>query len=183
MTKKTETRTDNRKETQKELRNEDPLSGQAGAHPVGTGVGAALGGAAAGAVAGAVAGPIGTVVGAVAGAVAGGYGGKAVAESIDPTVETEYWRDNYQSRDYYNAQYGYEVYEPAYRMGWEKFDQNYRFEDRENDLRKYWESNHANTGLDWNNARRATRDAWERTAGRFTQKSNLTEDDRARRAK
>ena len=31
----------------RELRNEDPISGEAGAHPVGTGVGAALGGAAA----------------------------------------------------------------------------------------------------------------------------------------
>ena len=84
--------------------NRDPISGERGAHPVGTGVGAAAGGLAAGAgtgaVVGTVAGPIGTAigtaVGAAVGAVGGGLAGKAVAEHIDPTVEHEYWRANYQ---------------------------------------------------------------------------------------
>src|SRR5476651_2068900 len=75
--------------------NRDPLSGRAGAHPVGTGVGAAAGGIAAaiatGAAMGTFAGPAGTAVGAAAGAaagaVAGGLAGKAVAEHLDPTVE------------------------------------------------------------------------------------------------
>ena len=64
--------------------NPDPLSGAAGAHPVGTGIGAA-GGAAAGASIGAVAGPIGAAVGTVVGAVAGGLAGKGAAEAIKPT--------------------------------------------------------------------------------------------------
>ena len=66
--------------------NIDPITGAAGAHPVGTGVGA-MGGAAAGAAVGAVGGPVGAVVGGVVGAVAGGLGGKAVAESVNPTAE------------------------------------------------------------------------------------------------
>ncbi len=37
-------------------RNEDPLTGEAGSHPVGTGLGAAVGGAAAGALAGSLVG-------------------------------------------------------------------------------------------------------------------------------
>ena len=41
--------------------NPDPITGQPGAHPVGTGVGAAAVGAAAGAGAGLVAGPVGVV--------------------------------------------------------------------------------------------------------------------------
>jgi uncharacterized protein (TIGR02271 family) len=66
--------------------NPDPITGEAGSHPVGTGVGAAAGGIAAGAAVGSVAGPVGTVVGAAVGAVAGGAAGKGVAEKIDPTT-------------------------------------------------------------------------------------------------
>ena len=64
----------------------DPISGELGAHPVGTAVGATAGAVAAGAAAGSVAGPVGTVVGAVVGAVAGGAAGKGVAETVDPTT-------------------------------------------------------------------------------------------------
>jgi len=67
--------------------NLDPITGAAGAHPVGVGLGAAVGGIAAGAAAGTVAaGPLGTVIGAAVGAIAGGLGGKAVAEHFDPTL-------------------------------------------------------------------------------------------------
>ena len=62
--------------------NEDPITGEPGSHPVGTGLGAA-GGAAAGAALGtAVGGPIGTVVGGIIGAVTGGLAGKDVAENL-----------------------------------------------------------------------------------------------------
>ncbi len=66
--------------------NLDPITGEPGAHPVGTGVGAVAGGLAAGAAAGTVVGPVGTAVGAAVGAVAGGLAGKGVAEKVDPTV-------------------------------------------------------------------------------------------------
>jgi outer membrane lipoprotein SlyB len=65
--------------------NLDPISGEPGAHPVGTGVGAS-GGALAGAAIGTVGGPIGVAAGAIVGAVAGGLVGKEVAEAIDPTT-------------------------------------------------------------------------------------------------
>src|SRR5688500_1459820 len=80
-------------------RNEDPITGEPGSHPVGAGLGAAAGGAAAGAVAGAVGGPVGAAIGAVVGGVAGGLGGKAIAEHIDPTAEDAFWRDEYPNRD------------------------------------------------------------------------------------
>ena len=96
-----------------ELSNEDPMTGEPGSHPMGTGLGAALGGALAGAVSGTLAGPIGTVVGTIAGGVAGAYAGKAIAENVDPTVETAYWRDAYEDRPYYSDDYSYEDYEPA----------------------------------------------------------------------
>lgn len=83
--------------------NLDPISGETGAHPVGTGIGAASAGAAGAAIGGAVGGPVGAVVGAVVGAFSGGLAGKGVAEAIDPTVEDAYWRDNYNSRPYADA--------------------------------------------------------------------------------
>ena len=51
--------------------NADPITGEPGAHPVGTGLGA-VGGAATGATVGALGGPVGAVVGGAVGAVVGG---------------------------------------------------------------------------------------------------------------
>src|SRR3954454_6291356 len=90
--------------------NPDPITGEHGSHPVGVGLGGAAGGAAAGALGGAVGGPVGAAVGAVVGAVAGGLAGKGVAESIDPTVEDAYWRENYTSRPYYEQGTIYDDY-------------------------------------------------------------------------
>src|SRR4051794_15106222 len=95
-------------------RNPDPITGEAGSHPVGAGLGAAAGGAVAGAAAGAVAGPVGAVAGAVVGGMAGGLAGKGIAEQIDPTAEDAYWRSEYPSRDYYDANVSYDDVAPAY---------------------------------------------------------------------
>ena len=152
----------------KELRNEDPLSGQAGAHPVGTGVGAALGGAATGAVAGAVAGPIGAAVGAAVGAVAGGLAGKGVAESYDPTVEVEYWRNEYKERPYYSNDYTFDDYEPAYRAGVvsRANDSNATWLDAEPDIHASWEKQNRQPKLTWKQARHAAQDAYNRVPTR-----------------
>jgi uncharacterized protein (TIGR02271 family) len=64
--------------------NRDPITGEPGSHPVGTGAGAAAGGVG-GAAAGSVAGPIGAGVGAAAGAVVGGLAGKSAGEKFNPT--------------------------------------------------------------------------------------------------
>ncbi len=151
-------------QTREELRNEDPITGEAGSHPVGTGVGAALGGAATGAVAGAVGGPIGTVAGAVIGGVAGGLAGKAVAENYDPTVETTYWRDNHHYRPYYNDNYSFEHYEPAYRAGWESYDAdvNADWTEREAIARERWENEGGAEHMTWEEARLASADAYDR---------------------
>jgi phage tail tape-measure protein len=98
--------------------NRDPISGSPGAHPVGVGVGAA-GAGAAGAAIGAVGGPIGAAVGAVVGAVAGGLAGKGVAESVNPTEEDAYWRENYKGKDYVERDIDYDRdLAPAYRAGY-----------------------------------------------------------------
>lgn len=149
--------------------NPDPITGAPGSHPVGTGVGAAAGGVAAGvgtaaavgAVTGSAVGPIGTAVGAAIGAVAGGLAGKAVAESIDPTTEDAYWRENYKTRPYVKDQ-EYTAYAPAYRLGWESRSKYKTFDEAEPELRTRWEREHGKAGLAWDKARLASKDAWDR---------------------
>lgn len=144
--------------------NPDPLTGQPGSHPLGTGVGAAGVGTIATAVGGAVGGPVGAVVGAAVGAVAGGLVGKRAAEAIDPTVENEYWRSNYHSRPYYEAGRSYEDYEPAYRTGYEGYSaySGRSYHEVELDLQRNYERDRGGAGLAWEKAKHATRDAWDR---------------------
>lgn len=143
--------------------NRDRISGAPGAHPVGTGVGAVAGAAAAGALAGSVAGAVGTLVGAVAGAVAGGLAGKKVAEIIDPTAEEAYWRENYSSRPYVARGATYDDYAPAYRYGIDNYRrfEGHTFEQSESELMRDWERAKGTSKLTWDNAKHATRDAWQ----------------------
>jgi hypothetical protein len=152
--------------------NLDPLSGAPGAHPVGTGVGAVAGGAAAGAAVGSVAGPVGTGMGMAAGAIAGGLVGKAVAEKIDPTEEDSYWRQSYVTRSYVDESYPYETYQPAYRVGYVGYSRypGKTYDEAEADLRRDYESDGGPLGLQWEHAKGAARDAWERLEKRFKDK-------------
>ncbi|KQP35618.1 PA2169 family four-helix-bundle protein [Pseudorhodoferax sp. Leaf274] len=147
---------------ERELRNLDPITEAPGAHPVGTGVGAA-GGGVAGAAIGAVGGPIGAAVGLVAGALVGGLAGKATAERINPTLEEAYWRESYTREPYYEAGRSYDDYGPAYAYGWGA-TATYpgAFEDAEPELARDWERQRGGSSLDWQQARPATRAAWDR---------------------
>ena len=146
--------------------NRDPLTGAPGAHPVGVGVGAALGGAAAGAATGTVAGPVGTIVGAAVGAIAGGLAGKGVAESVDPTIEDAYWRENYATRDYVTSGRSYDDYGPAYGYGVNRYDADRSFEDVEPELAEGWMGSRGQSTLSWGEASPAARDAWNRIGDR-----------------
>lgn len=158
------------REERKEL-NADPITGEPGSHPVGTGLGAA-GGAAAGAAIGAIGGPLGALVGVVVGAVAGGAAGHAAGEKLDPTIEEAYWRQNYSNTAYYQAERNnlsdldYDRdYQSAYRLGYENRDQypaDQRFEDIESDLGQKWETVKGESRLKWEQAKQASRDAWNR---------------------
>lgn len=146
--------------------NPDPLTGEPGAHPVGTGVGAAGAGAVGAAIGGTVGGPVGAVVGAAIGSVAGGLVGKSVAESIDPTIENEYWRTNYNTRPYVEQGYDYTDYEPGYRTGYEGYSTYYgqglTYDQAEPHLRQNYESKHGTGRVGWDKAKYAARDAWDR---------------------
>jgi hypothetical protein len=144
--------------------NRDPISGEPGSHPLGTGVGSA-GGAAAGAALGAPFGPIGMLVGGALGAVAGGAAGHTAGEAIDPTGETEYWKHNFATRPYHDKKATWDDYEPAYRYGWESHAKNTgrNFGEVENDLKAGWDKTKGNSRLAWDHAKNAVRDSWDRT--------------------
>lgn len=158
---------DQTKPTQDDQANRDPITGAPGAHPVGVGVGAAAGGMAAGAAAGTLtAGPVGTVVGAAVGAVVGGLGGKAVAERIDPTVSSDYWRENHAKQAYYTEGREYDAYEPAYRLGSQDRSAglyaNRSFDEVEPHLAKDYEAMRGESHATWEDAKHAVRAAWDR---------------------
>ena len=144
--------------------NRDPLTGAPGSHPVGTGIGAAAGGMAAGAAIGTFAGPAGIVIGLAAGAVIGGLAGKEVGEAFDPTVEDTYWSKHYADEPYYQKGYGYDDYAPAYRIGYSARHRfgGRSFADSERDLEAAYIRDRGTSRLAWNEARAATRAAWDR---------------------
>lgn len=149
-------------------RNEDPITGEPGSHPVGVGVGTA-GGAAAGAAIGAVGGPVGAVVGAVVGGVAGAYAGKGVAEKIDPTEEAAYWEKNHSTQEWVSADTTYNDYEPAYRMGYEKraAHPGSTWDEKETEFGNNWDTFKGESRLNWDKAKVATRAGWHRVEDRL----------------
>ncbi|MDX2239152.1 MAG: YsnF/AvaK domain-containing protein [Leptolyngbyaceae cyanobacterium bins.302] len=146
--------------------NPDPITGEPGAHPVGTGLGAAGAGAVGAVVGGAVGGPVGAVVGSVVGGVVGGLAGKGAAERVNPTIEEEYWRNHYSSRPYVDKKEKYEDYHPAYRTGYEGYGRygitGRTYDEVEPDLQRDYETHRGGAGLAWEKAKHATKDAWNR---------------------
>jgi len=146
-------------------RNPDPITNAPGSHPVETGIGAALAGAASGVAVGSVTGPVGAAIGAAVGAVAGGYAGKGVGELIDPTTEDNWLRDNYQSRPYYRQGDTFETHLPAYRYGAEaeaRYGEG-AYDKVERDLETGWADVKDRGSLEWERARGAVKDAYDRS--------------------
>jgi len=154
--------------------NVDPLSGEVGSHPIGTGLGT-FGGALAGAAIASTFGPVGTVAGAAAGAlfgsVAGGiigaYTGRDIAELVNPTEIDTYWSENYSMRPYVKSDADYQTYEPAYRYGYNARIKNKyarkNFNEVENELSRDWSNEKGNSYLGWNDAKEAVRDSYDYT--------------------
>ena len=128
--------------------------------------GGVAGGAAAGAAIGGMTGPVGAAVGALAGAAVGALAGKGVANA-DPVEEDTYWRDNYASRPYVSGA-SYDEFGPAYRYGVDSYSkyQGRSFDEVDADLSRDWGSIRGKSALDWERARPAARDAWQRLSDR-----------------
>ncbi len=143
--------------------NRDPITGEPGSHPLGTGLGSA-GGAAAGATVGAMGGPVGMAIGGVVGAIAGGLAGHEVAEAFDPTAEDAYWSENYLNEPYYKDNHNFSDYGPAYRMGYGSRSRAGKrsFDDAESELAAKWQVERDGSRLEWKDAREAVRAGWHR---------------------
>ncbi len=144
-------------------KNADPITGEPGAHPVGTGVGAAGGAVAGAALGAAIGGPIGAAVGTVVGGVAAAYGAHGVAEAMNPTTEEEkYWREHHAKQPYAEKERPYEDYAVAYRTGYEGFHKypGKAYEEIETDLALDYQRNQPGAALPWDHARHAVHAAW-----------------------
>jgi hypothetical protein len=142
-------------------------------HPVATGVGAVVGGtaggvaggAAAGAAVGGMTGPVGAAVGAAVGALAGALAAKGIAGTVDPVAEDAYWQENHASRPYASG-LPYDEYRPAYGYGVDAYSRfpDRSFEEVEPELARDWSSKRGTSSLEWDRARPASRDAWQRVS-------------------
>jgi hypothetical protein len=83
---------------------------------------------------------------------------------VNPTLEDNYWRENFSSRPYARDNANYDEYRPAYRVGWESATQyrGRKFDEVEPELETRWSSSRGNSRLEWDDAREAARDAWHR---------------------
>jgi hypothetical protein len=151
--------------------NDGKVTSSSSSHPVGTTLGT-IGGMAAGvsgavvtgAAIGSAAGPLGGAVGAVIGAAIGAGTGHEIAAQLNPKAEDLYWRENFSERPYVEAGSDYAVYQPAYHYGVHSFGkhQGRSFDEIESDLGRDWEASRGSSTLEWNEARHATRDAYNR---------------------
>jgi len=129
---------------------------------VGGVAGGVAGGAAAGAAVGGMTGPVGAALGAAVGAAAGALAGRSM--KADPAAEDAYWRDNYANRPYVEGGSSYDDYAPAYRYGVDAYSRypNRRFDEVEPELSRDWGTARGRSSLEWERAKHATRDAWQR---------------------
>jgi hypothetical protein len=130
-------------------------------HSIGSATGAVAGGVA-GAVVGTVGGPVGIAAGAAVGAVLGAAAGDSIAEAVNPTTYSDYWKNNYMSRPYFVSGREWTDYEPAYQYGYSAFAANRArtFAEVESDLENKWDATRGKSRLMWAEAKHAVRDGW-----------------------
>src|SRR5262249_23530582 len=95
-------------------------------------------------------------------ALTGGLLGKGAAEMVNPTIEDAYWREVYQREPYYNPDYDYDDYEPAYRAGYMHYDPERSVEEAEPELAGHYLTYRGKPRLEWDHPRHASPAAWER---------------------
>ncbi len=147
--------------------NPDPITGEHGSHPVGTGVGAAGGGLTGAAIGAAVGGPAGAAIGAVVGGVVGAFSGRGIAEAVNHTDEEKHWRERHHEQEWADSNSNYEHFAPAYKTGYEGATKyaGRHYHEIETDLARDYEKNDAHPAIPWDRARPAVKAAWHRLSG------------------
>jgi hypothetical protein len=77
---------------------------------------------------------------------------------------TTHWQKQYTHEPYYNARYGWDDFDPAYRYAFKSHEENphARFEDIEERLEAGWDIAKGKSKLAWTDAKHAIRSAWHR---------------------
>jgi hypothetical protein len=96
------------------------------------------------------------------GGIAGWLEGKTVAEGISPDEEMKYWSDNYSQRPYHQSDRTWDDYRPAYLAGIYTYSPKQRYDEAEKNIESDWHKIRGKSQLSWDEARLATRDAWDR---------------------
>ena len=93
-----------------------------------------------------------------------GTGTGSSSYSVDPTAQDSYWRSAYASEPYYNKQYGYDDYAPAYKLGYEGRGRyaGRSYDQAESELSSDWDNFKGKSRLMWNDAKQAVRAGWHR---------------------
>ena len=82
---------------------------------------------------------------------------------INPSAEEAYWREAYRNEPYYRQEFGYEDYDPAYRVGYTgPMRRNGEFDQLEGQLKDDFDRVRGRSRLRWEEAREATKAAWRR---------------------
>ena len=132
-------------------------------HGLGEGIGAG-GGAITGAAIGSSLGPLGAVTGAVLGGVFGAIAGRGIAVAIDAKAEEAYWEVHHVDEPYYESDYAFEDYGPAYRLGWQHYSPDSSFEAEEEAMADEWAQGRGSSRLEWEKARDAAKAGWSRVS-------------------
>lgn len=93
-----------------------------------------------------------------------------VNDRLDLSGEDNYWRTHFKREPYYDRDYSFDDYGPAFRVGYDgrvRSDSR-SFDEAEPGLRQRWEETKGSSRLAWEKARDAARAAWDRvsSAGR-----------------
>jgi hypothetical protein len=83
---------------------------------------------------------------------------------VNPTVEDEWWRQNYAQRPYARKDVSYDAYRPAYQYGWQArmMHADAEWSEIEPNLAAGWAQARGDSKLEWADAKHAAKDAWDR---------------------
>lgn len=88
------------------------------------------------------------------------------ARVINPMAEDAYWREAFRQEPYYQPDLNFEDYGPAYRVGYTApLRREGSFNTLERALAQDFDRVRGRSRLSWEQARKATRAAWERAVG------------------
>ena len=84
--------------------------------------------------------------------------------NIDTSAEDNYWRGAYSNEPYYNKQYDFNDYSPAYKLGYEGRNRylGRSYDEAESELSNDWDKFKGKSRLMWNDAKQAVRAGWHR---------------------